>query len=1439
MNTSTDFLHARRKAAKHLASSGQTLIKQQEAKMHSTAALLHEADSELLKAHQLFQSRSTKSATYTRNSPALPHTLRGSPHPTTPGPPAHAPAHIKPGPERELVPFFPVDPPADQEYEIETQTTPHQAQPAPLPLADKRPVAEPRWAPRQPGIRPSAVRAAGKRLALIPAIPGAARRDTPPPAGHGSTEQPALRQHTAHATAAHHSGTPQHTEHATAAAPRNGLRSQGTAAVHLSQQPQDPAPHGHTAAAPRECAAPRVDVDADTDADVDKAQKHQLATILAAHDPEFAAALSGADPATASSEAIAAAIARRMGCDPPHAPHPASTPRAPQKPGSPPAALSPPAPTPPAATSDAGSAAAAPGTPSVTADAPRPADDPTAKSADSSTARAASSPQQAATAQHAPPDARGVVVGAAGLARAAGDATHSGPSDVAAPTAAAQPSRKGKGAKAKASARAKSAAAGAEAEAVGASPSGAARTVPPPGADVCDFLTAAAAAAASATPSPAAASNASAASPAPKHAVAAPTLPVEPADGQSHVAEASARGPVAAAAAPPAPSKASRKGKGAKARAAARAKAAVTRAEAATAGASPPASAPVAAPAAPATVLESEPVTAATAPPASATTAPPPATASAAAATPPSAAAPAASAAPEQPRRAPAVKVKRRSGPGTGTSAAAAAGVPKPPNGSQTGKSHAAADTGAGESRPPSQAAATSVTGGVHCGLTWLRKCRREWDCDTGQAVVMSPPAAFIAGVVLDCLVWLSAALLWYLADFLPRVATFVTAGVRQLSPSPTPDPPATTEPQHAQHSKHACSQHPGESARDAQARRVGSGLAPGDPAAAFLQPTLWNSFLYVLLHAMLIALAVLCVPAAARWARAAAGASGLRPAAPSLRREVPTVSDGTGWDSDHMRARGLDGYPQLDDAPLPAASPSNAVREDMYRYATPARTPEDTHLPDITTAGDMHGKTAAEENAPPQHVERVRVRRRRASAAAVSMPWLRPAPRRRKPGRLCAVPIVLPSPAAPAGGARAAPAHAAADPSGSPAAADADTFAQHEAGAGADTKQQREPLIYEETLVRSAVAAVWSGAQFVAAAVHAVPFAGKRPFMCLGAGMWAFSFFSTSMWPLAGGAIFAASLHGFWWGWTALPLAALLSVRMLSFTVAPAIAWGVVTVLRMLPLFLSVPLALVILFCAFAVGGVDTGDEDGTAPSGTYQPLRHAVPRGASSAVAEVLRAKDYYGVLGLDASESPDDAAIRRAKRRASLLTHPDKTSSAGAEAAFHLVTTAAETLLDATARASYDRGRRAAANAARDQRSTESTRRDGDRAAAPNPPSGPSMRFAVRMEDGSVEYVYARILSSERPGRFCPDCERRHAVHDDDVWAEHGLLSTKYCGFIDGQLLDLTAVVRVMHLEAVIGVTARSWKDLTRHAEAGEGEGGSGAQQRRRGRKKTRRH
>src|SRR5262245_59950177 len=64
----------------------------------------------------------------------------------------------------------------------------------------------------------------------------------------------------------------------------------------------------------------------------------------------------------------------------------------------------------------------------------------------------------------------------------------------------------------------------------------------------------------------------------------------------------------------------------------------------------------------------------------------------------------------------------------------------------------------------------------------------------------------------------------------------------------------------------------------------------------------------------------------------------------------------------------------------------------------------------------------------------------------------------------------------------------------------------------------------------------------------------------------------------------------------------------------------------------------------------------------------------------------EDYYAVLGLDRSASPED--IKRGFRRLAMQYHPDRNQEAGAEARFKEINQAYEVLSDPEKRAAYDR-------------------------------------------------------------------------------------------------------------------------------------------------------
>ena len=89
------------------------------------------------------------------------------------------------------------------------------------------------------------------------------------------------------------------------------------------------------------------------------------------------------------------------------------------------------------------------------------------------------------------------------------------------------------------------------------------------------------------------------------------------------------------------------------------------------------------------------------------------------------------------------------------------------------------------------------------------------------------------------------------------------------------------------------------------------------------------------------------------------------------------------------------------------------------------------------------------------------------------------------------------------------------------------------------------------------------------------------------------------------------------------------------------------------------------------ARGGGYRGGGGGSAAAGaSWRHLNHPTPPGAPAEVARILGSGNYYEVLALPAGA--DEAAVRGAKRKLSLATHPDKIGSApGAADAFRLVT------------------------------------------------------------------------------------------------------------------------------------------------------------------------
>src|SRR5512143_3606666 len=68
------------------------------------------------------------------------------------------------------------------------------------------------------------------------------------------------------------------------------------------------------------------------------------------------------------------------------------------------------------------------------------------------------------------------------------------------------------------------------------------------------------------------------------------------------------------------------------------------------------------------------------------------------------------------------------------------------------------------------------------------------------------------------------------------------------------------------------------------------------------------------------------------------------------------------------------------------------------------------------------------------------------------------------------------------------------------------------------------------------------------------------------------------------------------------------------------------------------------------------------------------------------VAEKRDYYEVLGLSRSATPDD--VKKAYRQAALKFHPDRNKESGAEARFKEAAEAYAVLSDAEKRGRYDR-------------------------------------------------------------------------------------------------------------------------------------------------------
>lgn len=181
-------------------------------------------------------------------------------------------------------------------------------------------------------------------------------------------------------------------------------------------------------------------------------------------------------------------------------------------------------------------------------------------------------------------------------------------------------------------------------------------------------------------------------------------------------------------------------------------------------------------------------------------------------------------------------------------------------------------------------------------------------------------------------------------------------------------------------------------------------------------------------------------------------------------------------------------------------------------------------------------------------------------------------------------------------------------------------------------------------------------------------------------------------------------------------------------------------------------------------------------------------VPMGTNEPVASILRATNHYEVLGVE--ESASDDTLRKAKRKLSLMTHPDKAGNApGAPDACQRVLEASDTLCDPERRRTYDE-EMAIARMVASGEAASLLERTADEVFNATGVDITKMNVSVLMAcDSCPRGVHQLPIVPERtdPGsaRWCSTCRAYHAVAEEEVWVES---SFAWQGLVPGRRLRM---------------------------------------------------